>query len=58
MIQRKKKKSEACSLVYFTLALALDQGHLAGSRLTVLTPPPSVSPLLEEETHSTPPITW
>jgi hypothetical protein len=35
--------SEVCSLVYATLVLVLDRGHLAGSRPTVLAPPPSAS---------------
>jgi hypothetical protein len=52
-----KVKSEACSLVYVTLALVLDQGHLAGSRPTVLAPPPSASLQSGEATRLTPPIT-
>jgi hypothetical protein len=55
-MRRSKEKSEARSLVYDILALVIVQGHLAGSRPTVLAPPPSVSPLSGEETHSTPPI--
>jgi hypothetical protein len=46
-----KVKSEARSLVYATLVLVLDRGHLAGSRPTVLAAPPSASRQLGEATR-------
>ena len=54
--RRSREKSEACSLVYSTLALVLHWGHLAGSHLTIPTCLPTTSHLPEEATRLTPPI--
>jgi hypothetical protein len=43
--RRSKEKREACSLVYGILALVIVQGHLAGSRPTVLVPALCFSPI-------------
>jgi hypothetical protein len=53
-----KVKSEVHSLVYNTLALDLDRGHLAGSHFTILALPPSVSPLSGEVTRLIPSTIW